>query len=109
MIFQRVEAPALLAFAKGQDCQMMSPECNHDSSTVVACHIPAKFMASTSGKNSDFCIFFGCSGCHHWYDITERGSDKADAYALLAMMKTQHILHQAGLIQYKSDKTILQD
>lgn len=109
MIFQRVEAPALLAFAKGQDCQIMSPECTHKKEDVVACHIPAKFMSGTGTKNSDFCIVFGCYGCHHWVDVTERGSEKADSYMLLAFMKTLHILHAAGLAMFKSDKTILQD
>lgn len=101
MIFKRFKSKKITDFAKGQDCLIMSPVCNRDSKTVVACHIPAKFMSGTATKNSDFCIVFGCSSCHHWIDVTERGTEKASHYILNAFMMTLHILHENGYSTYK--------
>lgn len=104
-MFRRVEAPPLLAAAKGQECTLMIPfVCNRNSETVVACHISRPFMASMSGKTSDFCIAFGCSNCHEWIDGRGKGSEHWFEYVLDGMMKTQHILIEQELMTCKGQK-----
>jgi len=61
-------------------------------------------MGATGGKTSDFCGFYGCSGCHTWFDGPGRNSPESFEYALDAMMKTLHIMHSDGLITFKGEK-----
>ena len=66
---QRIDIPKIRKAAKGEDCTLESPYCNHDSSTVVLCHLNQMYAGKgKSLKPDDTAAFFGCSGCHDGYD-----------------------------------------
>jgi hypothetical protein len=61
----------ILQAAKEQECTMNTPECNHNSATVVACHSNSHQHGKGAGqKADDIYVAFGCSACHHYYDET---------------------------------------
>jgi hypothetical protein len=70
--------PKILAAAQGKHCTMRSPMCNGDPNTVCWCH--SNFSEHGKGvglKAHDIFGFFGCSGCHRWFDIDSRRGDSA--------------------------------
>lgn len=75
----RIELPKLRASAKDKQCTMNSPECNGDSRTVVWCHSNhSEHGKAMGGKAHDIFGFYGCSGCHQWYDILSRSWNEED-------------------------------
>lgn len=79
--------------ARGQECQIRSPECNWDDETTVLCHLNHGGMG---GKVHDFLAATGCSACNAWCDggYTQGGYTKQDAdFALYqGVIRTQEIL-----------------
>lgn len=98
---KRVRIQKYLDAAKGQECTFLGPTCNHNSETVVACHLYGSGMGQ---KNHDFEIFFGCSDCHKYYDTygayanPKPDREHCNAYANRARIKTMIILHEMGLL-----------
>jgi hypothetical protein len=55
--------------AKGRNCTMNSPDCNHNPETTVWAHSNYHEHGKGIGlKSHDIFGFFSCSGCHKWYD-----------------------------------------
>lgn len=81
-------SPKLREFARGQECALSMPWCNHNPETTVLCHVRAFNMGGMASKPHDFFAFHGCSDCHArekeagWDDI------------LRAMMLTQARVYQ---------------
>lgn len=96
---------AILKSAKGEECTLQSPVCNHDRDTVVFCHLNEDFAGKgTSQKADDFAGFYGCSSCHDLYDVRRQGGgmiwdDSKDFYILRAMTKTIRRLLDKGVIK----------
>jgi hypothetical protein len=69
----RIELPKLRKSAKDKPCTMGSPMCNGDSRTTSWCHSDHEEHGKGVGcKAHDFFGFYGCSGCHEWYDTVSR-------------------------------------
>ena len=90
--------------ARGQQCTMNSPVCNHDSNTVALCHVPMKFWGAMSGKVHDFMAFYGCSSCHKWFDGDGRNDTERWEYAIRAVFRTLEIAYSLGILTIKGDK-----
>lgn len=68
----------LRQMARGQDCLINSPMCNHNAETTVLCHgRKGKGMAL---KACDSDAVFGCSGCNHYTDQSGAQREEIDAY-----------------------------
>lgn len=69
----RWESKKLRDSARDKECTMASPWCNGDRSTVVWCHSNHSEHGKGMGvKAHDIFGFFGCSGCHAWYDTASK-------------------------------------
>jgi hypothetical protein len=72
--------------ARDEPCTMNSPMCNGNPETVVWCH--SNFHEHGKGvglKAHDVFGFYGCSGCHQWFDhdskrYAEGLADRRDYY-----------------------------
>ncbi len=54
-------------------CTMHSPMCNGNPETTCWCHSDHEEHGKGVGiKSHDIFGFYGCSGCHIWYDIVSR-------------------------------------
>jgi len=72
----------ILDSAKGEECTLNSPLCNHDSSTVVFCHLNEHFAGKGGSQKADDCAgFYGCSACHDLYDRRVNPGEKETLYA----------------------------
>ena len=62
--------PALLAMARGRDCQMRLPDlCGNRTDTVVAAHSNlAEHGKSLGRKANDQWVVHACHDCHQWLD-----------------------------------------
>ena len=81
--------------AKGKDCTLRSDFCNHNSETVVFCHVRAFGRSGVNTKPLDLHGFYGCSECH-------RNENKVDMSEIFrAVMETQEILYMEGIISVK--------
>ena len=59
----------LRKFAQGQECTMRLPGiCNHNSETVVLCHLRVANIAGFGQKPPDLCAVHACSSCHDALD-----------------------------------------
>ena len=59
----------LLDMARGQDCLLQSPLCNHNPETTVACHGSGVANGKGMGyKVSDALTCWGCSACNYYTD-----------------------------------------
>jgi hypothetical protein len=59
--------------AEGEACTMESPMCNGNPATTCWCH--SNHMEHGKGhglKAHDVMGFYGCTGCHEWYDFASR-------------------------------------
>lgn len=87
--------------ARGEECTLQGPTCNHDPQTTVYCHLNLPQAGKGMGiKASDAYGFYGCSNCHAWYDGT-RDRQLANHYALHALVATQQILKKKGLVHHE--------
>ncbi len=88
----------ILAAAKNQDCTLNFPGCTNDIETTVACHLDGKFgrlagkgMGQKAGDNF---VMFGCAHCH-----SKLGTNVDPNYLLTAILKTNRILREEGIIE----------
>ena len=76
--------------ARGQECTLRLPCCNHDPATVVLCHIRLPGVAGIGEKPDDWFAVFGCHACHD--SIDRRNSKNAELWSyddlLLALHRT---------------------
>lgn len=91
------------ASAKGEQCQVRVPGiCNRDPSTTVLAHLNG---SGTALKTSDHEAAYACSACHAWLDggfaTTGYNRDIRDLWHLQAVIRTQRILIEQGLIEIK--------
>jgi hypothetical protein len=74
----------LLDMARGQDCLLQSPLCNHNPETTVACHAGGVSSGKGMGyKTGDDLTVFGCDACNYFTDAYGGASaeEKAEVFA----------------------------
>lgn len=93
---------ALRDFARGQECTLRLPCCNHDPETTIHAHLRYFGWAGIAQKPVDFLGIHACSSCHA---AQEDKSLEAVGFEdlLRAMGETQLRLHRAGLLKMKGD------
>jgi hypothetical protein len=88
--------------AKGQPCMVRIPGvCNFDTSTTVLAHLNGYGIG---GKNMDFHGAFCCSSCHDVVDHRVKSlfsTDEVLVYFYQGIFRTQRILFDQGVIQFK--------
>ena len=88
----------LRSYAKGRECQIRAPGCNHNNDTVVLCHLNGGGMGM---KHHDLLGAWGCSKCHDYVDnrtgIASQTMRKL--YHLEGMVRTLQCLIDEGVIQ----------
>ena len=62
---KRHQSKKLRDSARGQDCQVRLPICNHNPETTVLAHLNGGGMGT---KHSDLMAAFACSKCHEILD-----------------------------------------
>ena len=87
--------------ARGQSCTLRSPHCNDNGENVMLCHVPLPGMAGMGQKMSDIHGFYGCEGCHRYFDTEGRADPERWQMAFRAVVETQNILYELGLITVK--------
>lgn len=90
--------------ANGQACTLRSDFCTDNGTNVMLCHVPLKGMAGGSQKAHDIHSFYGCMGCHTWFDGDGRDDEARWPMALRAVFETQNILYELGLIKVTGNK-----
>ena len=82
----------LRQMARGQDCLINSPTCNHNAETTVLCHgRKGKGMAL---KACDSDAVFGCSDCNYYTDQSGAQREEIDAYWESAKLRMAARLRQ---------------
>lgn len=88
-------------FARGQECTLRLPCCNHDTATTSHCHLRFFGWAGVAQKPADFLGVHACSACHDALD--RRNNAGAPEWehedVLRALGETQLRLFRAGLIK----------
>jgi len=96
-----IKSKKLRDSARDQPCTMnVAGVCNCDSSTTVLCHIQTE-MGIMGGKTDDISAAFGCSDCHLWYDQKKGSELDRLFYSMRAMIRTQLIWIELGLLIVK--------
>lgn len=86
--------------ARGEDCTMGSPWCNHDPQTTVLCHSNESKHGKGKGiKASDVYTFYGCSGCHKWYDEGPGSKENKQEFFWVAWWRTQRRYREKGIME----------
>ena len=88
--------------AKGRGCTVRLPDiCNHNSETVVLCHVRLVGVSGMGMKSPDILGAWACSACHDAIDRRSHTDLERD-YVRLAhfegMVRTIMQLHKEGLI-----------
>jgi len=98
---RRHKSKKIMQFARGQDCLLRLPCCNHNPETTVAAHV--SFSGGGMGsKPSDTEIVFACSDCHTYIDNhQETRNDQINLSHEKARgsQQTRQILLDNGLIR----------
>ena len=86
--------------AKGRQCMIRLPGCNHNRSTTVLCHYPLAGYTGMGIKPDDL-VFgaWGCSSCHDIVDgrvQTEHSREVIRLAHAEGVMRTQDALRQEG-------------
>ena len=68
----------LRSMARGEDCLINSPMCNHNPETVVLCH--GRRGKGMGIKSCDSDTIFGCSGCNTYTDQSGAPREEIDLY-----------------------------
>lgn len=89
----------LRKLARGRGCQIRLPGvCNHNSETVVLCHVRLSGVSGMGLKAEDALASWACSDCHRYCDTH---SDDATARAFLeGMVRTLAQLIREGAIKF---------
>lgn len=87
--------------ARGQECLLRFPCCNHDTTTTVLCH---ENGAGAGMKSEDAAGAYGCYACHMCLDGHTKRPDGFTREMMLdrfraANEETRRILRRKGLIK----------
>lgn len=105
---KRIKSKAITNSARGENCTLrIYGKCNHDPETTVFAHYNGAGMGI---KADDIFGVYACSGCHDWLDKkastkgfghanVDQFKNRKDAEFLRALMETQRILFDRGLIK----------
>lgn len=89
-------------FARGRPCALRIPGvCSDNGANTCACHVNSN-RKGTGNKSPDLFTVIGCPSCHRWMDSEWAGKvskDQRDAEILRAMIETQTLYLQAGLVE----------
>ena len=86
--------------AKDENCTMFSPQCNNDPRTTVFCHSNMLIHGrGTSRKAWDIFGFYGCSGCHNWYDKSGAPRTELENHFWPAFSRTLMKLIEKGIVK----------
>jgi len=95
---KRHQSKKLRESARGRDCQVRLPGCNHNPKTTALAHLNGGGMGT---KHSDIHGAFACSNCHEILD-TNANTDFDREFIELAhhqgVMRTQKIWLDEGLL-----------
>lgn len=84
--------------ARGKDCTLRLPCCNHDSETVVLAHLPSS-SRGMGMKSPDWWGVFCCSACHDALDGRANKYHPDADDVLRALHETQRQMIAEGLIK----------
>lgn len=89
---------ALRKQARGRQCQVRMPGCNHDPETTVLAHYRLSGLSGTGIKPPDLVGAWACSSCHDAID-GRTGGDRAEARLAHAegVMRTIYQLLKNGM------------
>lgn len=99
-------SPAIRNDARGRECALKIPGvCNHDPSTVVACHMRYFGIAGTAQKPDDLFTMDLCSACHAVEGNRAKWAEAALGWddILMAFMFTLRNRRAAGLIKLEGE------
>lgn len=86
--------------ARGQECQIRSPFCNHNNETVVFCHLNTAGMGQ---KTHNIHGSYGCSKCHDFVDgrlaDTRYNYDQREFCHYRGVIKTQNLMIKNGILK----------
>ena len=100
----RVKSEALTQSARGKNCTVRSPVCNHNPETTVLAHLRGPWALGIGTKPHDFFSVYACSDCHDALD-GRRGIWPVDHEdRLRALYETQTIMFLEGLMPIKGAK-----
>jgi len=91
--------------AKGQDCTVETPWCNHNPETVVFAHYGAPGEKGMGLKPDDTSGVYACSACHDALDgrnnnfRKDRDDDIRDWYWFRGMRRTWKLLVENGVLK----------
>lgn len=89
--------------AKGRGCMIRIPGvCNHNSETVVLCHVRLAGVSGMGMKSDDLLGAWGCSSCHAHVDGQASGSgfsrEELRVMHLEGMIRTIAQLRREGIL-----------
>ena len=88
--------------ARGQDCTVNSPWCNHDPETTVFAHYGEPGEKGMGLKPDDTSGAYACSGCHDWLDGRAHNNGKYQDMAFYwfkGMRRTWRLLIENGVLK----------
>ncbi|MGJ8518042.1 nuclease domain-containing protein [Carnimonas bestiolae] len=94
--------------ARGEQCTLnIMGACNHDSATVVLCHLPGE-GGGVGIKSDDINACYGCANCHSVIDGRTKWpageQTDRDWYLRRAQTRTIKRLFEKGIISIKGVK-----
>jgi hypothetical protein len=107
---QRIEpirSAAIRDSARGAECTLNFPCCNHDPETTVWCHWEDDSFGM-GRKAHDTSGFPGCSACHHFLDVLWAGRMEIALvrwYVIRAMQRAFVHLIETKVVSVKLDET----
>lgn len=63
-----IRIKAIRDSARGQECTIQAPCCNHNVETTVLAHFHEDGHGTMGGKSDDSSAAYTCSDCHDWLD-----------------------------------------
>lgn len=95
-----IRSKAILQAARGHECTMNSPACNHNPETTVAAHSNWQMHGKGMGcKADEIFVAFACSSCHFWLDASGADKDERLWYWYRGHAKTLVSLVESGIIK----------
>ena len=100
-----IRSKAILRAAKGQECTMRTPVCNHNDETTVAAHSNWHFHGKGMGqKADDIFVVFACSDCHAWLDRSGASKEDRMWYWTMGHARTLQNLIRRGFVKIEGYK-----
>ncbi|MGJ8525199.1 putative nuclease YbcO [Halomonadaceae bacterium LMG 33818] len=96
----KIVSKALRNSARGRNCTLRLPGCNHNPETTVLAHLPTG-MGGMGMKSPDMIGVFACSECHDRLDSRVRGAEIDWRDITRALAETQQQWIEEGLMTIK--------